>query len=150
MCIYTYTYVHLSLSLPPSPSLPPFLPPSLPPSLPHSHTQDTVGRPDEEVAAEALASHMQRNNSFIQNLFQGQFRSALICPSCSTRSCTFDPYVCVSLPIPQRDTRPVYITVVYRGAGRKSKVFGVNVSIDSSIRELRNKLAELCGVHRYM
>lgn len=110
--------------------------------------QDTIGRPDEEVAAEALASHMQRNNSFIQNLFQGQFRSALICPSCSTRSCTFDPYVSISLPLPQRDTKPVYITMVYRGASRKMKMFGVNVSIDSSIKDLRSKLAMLCGVHR--
>ena len=110
--------------------------------------QDTIGRPDEEVAAEALASHMQRNNSFIQNLFQGQFRSALICPSCSTRSCTFDPYVSISLPLPQRDTKPVYVAMVYRGASRKMKMFGVNVSIDSSIKDLRSKLAMLCGVHR--
>jgi hypothetical protein len=110
--------------------------------------KDTLGRPDEEVAAEVLASHLQRNNSFIQNLFQGQFRSALICPSCSTRSCTFDPYITISLPLPQRETRPVYVTVVYRAVPRNMRVFGVNVSIDGSIRELRNKLAELCGVHR--
>jgi ubiquitin C-terminal hydrolase len=110
--------------------------------------KNTAGRPDEEVAAEALASHMQRNNSFIQNLFQGQFRSALICPSCSTRSCTFDPYVSISLPLPQRETKPVYVTVVYRSTSRKMKVFGVNVSINSSIKELRSKLAELCVVNR--
>ena len=107
-----------------------------------------MGRPDEEVAAEALASHMQRNNSFIQNLFQGQFRSALICPSCSTRSCTFDPYVTISLPLPQHETKPVYVTVVYRGSSRRMRVFGVNVSIDGSIKELRNRLAGMCGVHR--
>ena len=107
-----------------------------------------LGRPDEEVAAEVLASHLQRNDSFIQNMFQGQFRSALICPSCSTRSCTFDPYVTISLPLPQRETRPVYVTVVFRTAQRKMRVYGVNVSIDGSIRELRTKLAELCGVHR--
>ena len=113
-----------------------------------SLSQNTAGRPDEEVAAEALASHMQRNNSFIQNLFQGQFRSALICPSCGTRSCTFDPYVSISLPLPQRDTKPVYVTVVYRSASRRMKVFGVNVSINSSIKELRSKLSELCAVNR--
>ena len=107
-----------------------------------------VGRPDEEVAAEVLASHLQRNNSFIQNLFQGQFRSALICPSCSTRSCTFDPYVSISLPLPQRETRPIYVTVVHRAVQRRLRVFGVNVSIDGSIGELRTRLGELCGIHR--
>ena len=112
--------------------------------------KDMIGRPDEEVAAEVLESHLQCNNSFIQNIFQGQFRSALICPSCSTRSCTFDPYVSISLPLPQRETKPVYVTVVHRGINRKMRVFGVNVSINGSIRELRCRLAELCEVHRYV
>ena len=91
---------------------------------------------------------MKNNNSFIQSLFQGQFRSAIICPSCGTRSCTFDPYVCVSLPLPQREMRPVYVTVVYRNSQKESKVFGINMSIEGSIRDLRNTLAELCGIHR--
>lgn len=91
---------------------------------------------------------MKSNKSFIQSLFQGQFRSAIICPSCGTRSCTFDPYVCISVPLPQRETRPIYITVVYRSTQRESKVFGVDMSIEGSIQVLRNSLAELCGINR--
>ena len=125
-----------------------FINPLLRPLLPPVHTQDSTGRPDEEVAAETLASHLKSNSSFIQNLFQGQFRSALICPSCKTRSATFDPYVCISLPLLQRETRPVYVTVVYRSTGRKARVFGVNVAINATIKDLRNGLAEKCGVSR--
>lgn len=110
--------------------------------------QDSTGRPDEEVAAETLHSHMKRNNSFIQNLFQGQFRSAVTCPSCGTRSSTFDPYVCVSLPLPQREKRPIYVTVVYRSMSRTNRVFGVDMPIESTIRDLRNSLAEQCGMNR--
>ena len=110
--------------------------------------QDSAGRPDEEVAAEALQSHRKRNNSFIQNLFQGQFRSGVTCPSCGTRSATFDPYVCVSLPLPQREKRPVYVTVVYRSSSKPNRVFGVNMLIDSTIRDLRTNLAEVCGINR--
>ena len=91
---------------------------------------------------------MKNNNSFVQNLFQGQFRSALICPSCETRSATFDPYVCISLPLLQRETRPIYVTVVYRSTGRKTKVFGVDISINATVKDLRNSLAEICGVSR--
>ena len=113
-----------------------------------SDLQDSAGRPDEEVAAEALQSHRKRNNSFIQNLFQGQFRSGVTCPSCGTRSATFDPYVCVSLPLPQRERRPVYVTVVYRNSSKANQVFGVNMLIDSTIRDLRTNLAEICGINR--
>lgn len=111
--------------------------------------KDGTGRPDEEVAAETLQSHRKRNNSFIQNLFQGQFRSSVACPSCGTRSATFDPYVCISLPLPQRERRPVYITVVYRSSSKANSVYGVNILIDSTIRDLRNSLAEMCGINRY-
>ena len=115
----------------------------------HTHTpQDSTGRPDEVVAAETLKSHSVRNNSFIQNLFQGQFRSVIICPSCGSQSATFDPYVCVSLPLPQQHNRPVYVTVVYRSSSRKTRVYGVNIPIDATIRDLRNSLAELCGISR--
>lgn len=119
-------------------------------SHPLNDFQDSTGRPDEDVAAETLISHMKSNNSFIQNLFQGQFRSAITCPSCNNRSCTFDPYVCVSLPLPQRESRPIYVTMVYRSSTRKSMVYGVNVSINALVRDLRNSLAEMCGIHRWI
>lgn len=100
------------------------------------------------MAAETLQSHRKRNNSFIQNLFQGQFHSGVTCPSCGTRSATFDPYVCVSLPLPQRERRPIYVTVVYRSSSRSNRVYGVNILIDSTIRDLRSNLAEMCGINR--
>lgn len=72
-----------------------------------------MGRPDEIVAAEALANHLRCNNSFVHGLFQAQYRSSLTCPSCQKQSTTFDPFLCISIPIPQRQYRPVYVTVVY-------------------------------------
>ena len=155
MYIVTITQCNLALhghTLQPTPQYSPNISNSLLHlwSLHVPYLQDSTGRPDEDVATETLISHMKSNNSFIQNLFQGQFRSAIICPSCTTRSCTFDPYVCVSLPLPQRECRPIYVTVVFRSSSRKSKVFGVNVSINALVRNLRNRLAEMCGIHRYM
>ena len=62
------------LSLPSSPlsvclSLLPFLPP---PSLP----------PYREVAAESWKVYKKRNDSKMVDLFQGQFKSTLVCPEC--------------------------------------------------------------------
>ena len=34
------------------------------------------------VAEEAWATHKKRNDSFIVDLFQGQYKSKLVCPEC--------------------------------------------------------------------
>lgn len=59
------------------------------------------GRSDEIVAAETLANYVRCNDSFVNNLFRGQFRSSLACPGCGERSNTFDPVHCLSVPLPQ-------------------------------------------------
>lgn len=38
--------------------------------------------PDEEVASKSWAYHKARNDSVIVDLFQGQFKSRLICHEC--------------------------------------------------------------------
>ena len=68
---------------------------------------------DDVLAAEALANYMRFNNSFVMDVFQAQFRSSLTCPTCQKQSNTFDPFLCVSLPIPQKQLMPVYVTVLY-------------------------------------
>ena len=39
------------------------------------------------VAEEAWQRHKMRNDSFIVDLFQGQFKSKLVCPTCSKVKC---------------------------------------------------------------
>jgi len=57
--------------------------------------KDAAGRPDVTVAAEAWRTHLLRNDSKIVDLFQGQFKSTLVCPDCHKVSITFDPYMYV-------------------------------------------------------
>ncbi|XP_016410065.1 ubiquitin carboxyl-terminal hydrolase 31-like [Sinocyclocheilus rhinocerous] len=45
--------------------------------------------------------------SFVQELFQAQYRSSLTCPHCQKQSNTFDPFLCISLPIPLPHTRGI-------------------------------------------
>ncbi len=44
---------------------------------------EVKGRPDLEVANESWAIHKKRNDSFLVERFQGQFKSTLVCPHCS-------------------------------------------------------------------
>uniref|UniRef100_H2ZQE4 ubiquitinyl hydrolase 1 n=1 Tax=Ciona savignyi TaxID=51511 RepID=H2ZQE4_CIOSA len=112
---------------------------------------------DDVGAATKLAVDLSPT-SFIQKLFQGHYRSSLTCPNCKKRSDTTDPFLCVSLPLKQRTTRPMYANVVYlpnkrrSGIGRrhmagKTIKIGVSVPLDGKIIDLRQAVAAECGIH---
>jgi ubiquitin C-terminal hydrolase len=46
---------------------------------PYVEQIEGAGRPDAEVAREAWAAHLQRNDSIIVDYFQGQLRSIVEC-----------------------------------------------------------------------
>ncbi|KAF9577909.1 ubiquitin carboxyl-terminal hydrolase, partial [Lunasporangiospora selenospora] len=49
---------------------------------PYTETPESKGRPDEEVANDFWQVHKARNDSVIVDLFQGQYKSTLVCPEC--------------------------------------------------------------------
>jgi ubiquitin carboxyl-terminal hydrolase 31 len=57
---------------------------------------------------------------------QAQFRSSLTCPACLRQSNTFDPFFCVSLPIPQRTLRALIATVLYLDQSPRQAGVGKN------------------------
>ncbi|KAK5581122.1 hypothetical protein RB653_001150 [Dictyostelium firmibasis] len=69
---------------------------------PYQEEKDEPKEPREDivVANEQWDNHIKRNQSVIVNLFQGQYKSTLVCAKCSKVSITFDPYMFVTLPIP--------------------------------------------------
>ncbi|KAM5125522.1 uncharacterized protein ACMZJ9_022138, partial [Mantella aurantiaca] len=77
---------------------------------PNTDTEDNEGRPDEEVAEEAWLRHKMRNDSFVVDLFQGQYKSKLVCPVCAKVSITFDPFLYLPVPLPQKQK---VLTVFY-------------------------------------
>eukprot|EP01132_Coremiostelium_polycephalum_P003176 gene3176-3975_t len=70
-------------------------------------------REDSIVASEQWESHLKRNQSVIVNLFQGQYKSTLVCNKCSKVSITFDPFMFVTLPIPISTDR-IFDVILYR------------------------------------
>ncbi|EPX71728.1 ubiquitin carboxy terminal hydrolase Ubp12 [Schizosaccharomyces octosporus yFS286] len=53
-----------------------------------------------DTAKECWRLHKLRNDSIIVDLFQGMYRSTLVCPECKTVSITFDPFMDLTLPLP--------------------------------------------------
>ena len=67
---------------------------------PYVEVLESKGRPDSEVAKESWINYIRRNQSIIVDLMVGQYKSKVTCPDCSLESITFDPFLSVTLPIP--------------------------------------------------
>lgn len=67
---------------------------------PYVEQVESEGKSDEVASKEAWNKHIMRNESIICDLFHGQFKSTLECSLCKRISITFDPYLMISLPIP--------------------------------------------------
>ncbi len=84
---------------------------------PYVEDAECDGRPEEVVAAESWKGYLLRNKSIVVDLFQGQLRSTLECCHCGYQRVKFDPFMYLSLPLPE-------------GGGR-----GQSVTLDDCLRE---------------
>ncbi|XP_074866697.1 ubiquitin carboxyl-terminal hydrolase 31 [Carettochelys insculpta] len=98
-------------------------------------------KPPLEDAALLEAPGFPISSTFVQELFQAQYRSSLTCPHCQKQSNTFDPFLCISLPIPLPHTRPLYITVVYQGKCSHCMRIGVAVPLSGTVAKLREAVS---------
>ena len=76
---------------------------------PYIEMNDSGNRPDEDVAAEAWEAYKKRNDSVILDLFHGLLKSTVVCPCCPKISVTFDPFSCLSLPLPVKKERQIEV-----------------------------------------
>ncbi|CAK6435914.1 unnamed protein product [Pipistrellus nathusii] len=109
---------------------------------PYTETVDSDGRPDEVVAEEAWQRHKMRNDSFIVDLFQGQYKSKLVCPVCAKVSITFDPFLYLPVPLPQKQ-KVLPVVFFAREPHSRPVKFLVSVSKEnSSASEVLDALAQ--------
>ncbi|KAK7605335.1 hypothetical protein V9T40_007193 [Parthenolecanium corni] len=106
--------------------------------------ENSFGRPDV-VAAETLANHVRCNNSFVHAVFQAQFCSSVTCPRCDRQSNTFDPFLCVSVPVPQNH-HGIYVTVLYASQQPRQVKLGLMLPINDEIKDLRKLLSSYTGI----
>uniref|UniRef100_A0A8C3WWU3 ubiquitinyl hydrolase 1 n=1 Tax=Catagonus wagneri TaxID=51154 RepID=A0A8C3WWU3_9CETA len=92
------------------------------------------------------SAQLSLGQSFVQSHFQAQYRSSLTCPHCLKQSNTFDPFLCVSLPIPLRQTRFLSVTLVFPSQSQQFLRVGLAVPILSTVAALRKMVAEEGGI----
>lgn len=98
------------------------------------------------IAAETLANHIRCNNSFVQAVFQAQFRSSLTCPRCHKQSNTFDPFHCISVQLPQLSQQIIFVTVLYLIQHPRQVKLGLTIPCGSPIIALREQLNADTGI----
>ncbi|PIK58826.1 putative ubiquitin carboxyl-terminal hydrolase 19 [Apostichopus japonicus] len=112
---------------------------------PYTQTFDSDGRPDEVIAEESWKRHKRRNDSFVSDIFQGQYKSKLVCPVCNKVSITFDPFMQLSVPLPRKKQHlPVFFwsKEVYKKPIRMKLL----VTTDGDVSELKRAVSERTGV----
>ncbi|KAH8108335.1 UCH-domain-containing protein [Phellopilus nigrolimitatus] len=110
---------------------------------PYVEKLDWEGGGDKELAMLAKESwdgYMKRNDSVIVDLFQGQYRSTLVCPECQKISITFDPFMQLTLPLPVQKKWTHKIFYVPWDPNKAHVKVPIEVNRNASFREVRQLL----------
>ncbi|TPX34231.1 hypothetical protein SmJEL517_g03085 [Synchytrium microbalum] len=115
---------------------------------PYTELPDYNGEPDEEVATSSWKLYLMRNDSIIVDLFQGQYKSRVECTECQQWSIKFDPYMFLSVPIPDRREITLSVIVLPKALRDRSKADMAPVKIqitapkDANIQTLKRKVSD--------
>ena len=89
--------------------------------------KDSDGRPDDVVANEWWDNHLRRDNSIVQTLFAGQFKSKVQCAACGYISNRFEPFTMLQVPLPLQSEVTIEILIVFCGSNKQSLRLGLRL-----------------------
>ncbi|KAJ1299573.1 hypothetical protein OPQ81_002539 [Rhizoctonia solani] len=102
---------------------------------------------DERAAAkETWEGYKKRNDSIIVDLFQGMYKSTLVCPECNKVSITFDPFMYLTLPLPVTKTWRHVVHYVPWDIRKTPLAVEIEVPKDSSYGYLKKLFGRWFGV----
>ncbi|KAL7323542.1 hypothetical protein PS15p_211424 [Mucor circinelloides] len=113
---------------------------------PYIELPDFDGMKDAEIAQKSWDYHRARNDSVIVDLFQGQFKSRLICEECKNVSVTFDPFMYLSLPLPIKKKSKTSIVYVPYDPSQQLQRMVVTLNKEASIAHLQKEVAKMMSV----
>lgn len=113
---------------------------------PYTENIDSDGRPDKVVADESWRLYKQRNDSIVVDIFQGQYKSKLVCPVCHKVSITFDPFLYLSVPLPKKK-RALPIFYFSKDPCCRPIKYVVMLPQDATVEDLKEKVSHKTGVN---
>ncbi|KAN0061922.1 hypothetical protein ACQY0O_005917 [Thecaphora frezii] len=116
---------------------------------PYVEAPDWMGGGEKEMVAFAKKQwdlYKARNDSVIVDLFQGQYKSTLVCPECEKVSIKFDPFMYLTLPIPNKKKWRCPVYFVPYDPAKQVVSFEVQLPAGANVGQLRQKVASHFGV----
>ena len=114
---------------------------------PNSTEINEAGLNEREIADKYWEKHLERNQSIIVDLMHGQYRSEVTCLECNGISVAFDPFLMLTLPVPQKETMHKEITVVI---GNTATPYKLEIPYLCKVRDLVKKLPEELRTENYI
>nr|XP_037271487.1 ubiquitin carboxyl-terminal hydrolase 19-like [Rhipicephalus microplus] len=106
---------------------------------PYVERVESNGRPDSVVADESWSNYKLRNDSIVVDLFQGQYKSTVICPKCHKVSISFDPFLYLTVPLPKRQR--VFVVQFFALDPQSVPVkLRVRLNHDAKIQDLKEEI----------
>lgn len=118
---------------------------------PYIEAPDWEGGDEKALVAFAKRQwdiYKARNDSVIVDLFQGQYRSTLVCPECNKISIKFDPFMYLTLPIPNKKMWRGQVYFVPFSPDKPMQKFQVQLPAGATVSKLRQKVAAQFGVEQ--
>ncbi|KAL4158871.1 hypothetical protein PRNP1_004645 [Phytophthora ramorum] len=115
---------------------------------PYTKPVERNGRSDPEVAQEEWQQFLRRNDSIIVDNFMGQLRSHVTCsdPDCGNESITFDPYMSLSVPIPNNETVTAQVQLFWANGDIPMKYAMRLPKDNSTLRDAKEELSKLSSI----
>ncbi|QRW03468.1 ubiquitin carboxyl-terminal hydrolase [Ceratobasidium sp. AG-Ba] len=101
---------------------------------------------EARLATETWEGYKKRNDSIIVDLFQGMYKSTLVCPECAKVSITFDPFMYLTLPLPITKTWRHTVHYVPWDTHKPALAVQIEVPKDSSYGYLKKIFGRWFGV----
>ena len=115
---------------------------------PYLEAEEKPDQDEFEAAEEAWQKHLVRNESIMTDLFHGQFKSTVCCSQCDRVSITFDPWMTLSLPIPNKKVATDYFFIPYNiKQDYMNFSYKLKVGDSDNIRTMRKIMQETYGLN---
>ncbi|EGR30106.1 ubiquitin carboxyl-terminal hydrolase family protein, putative [Ichthyophthirius multifiliis] len=102
---------------------------------------------DQLISQKFNENYKKRNDSIIADLILGQFKSTLECPTCGKISITFDPYMTLSLPIPQENYRQIQFFIIYKDSRVTPTQLSLKLDSNTTILQLKQILYQYTKIN---
>ncbi|KAF7350667.1 Ubiquitin carboxyl-terminal hydrolase 4 [Mycena sanguinolenta] len=96
-----------------------------------------------QLAKKSWDGNMLKNDSVIVDLFQGQYQTTLVCRGCEKVDITFDPFMCLTLPLPKKWKHSIYY--VPWDVNKPHVKVPVEIGWEASFKDLRQLLGRWMG-----